>query len=174
MFKAVAAERPYPETGLNTASWRAVAVHQVPIRALTATRGDLKISALAPGLTSTSGDPLVHVVKWQGEHYLEDGHHRVVREAIAGSTLVVARVLDLDATSGVPAEVVLADRFAHLRAPDSDRVEPGMVWVRGKGYRSPHLARALDGAAHGGRVDWHDWSPGTEDAHKPLQYRDAG
>lgn len=158
MFKAIAAERPYPPSGLSTALWAGVPVEAVAVRALIATQGHLHIAALRPEHRgSHSGDPLVHVVKWRGELYLEDGHHRIVREALAGSAVVRARVLDLDVAGG---DGGAADGQADLA---------GLVWVHGKGFRSPHFARSLP--AH--RVDWHRWSPGTEERHKALPYKDV-
>jgi hypothetical protein len=161
MFKEVAEDRPYPPSGLTTALWRDVLPRHVPIDELIATQNHLTVAALHPGHTgSHPGDRLVHVIKWQGRLYLEDGHHRVVRERLAGAEFVNARVFDLDRHGPVPPPA----------APSEAAEGPGLVWVEGKGFRSVHLARALEGTR---AVDWHRWSPGTEDLHKPLQYRDA-
>lgn len=165
MFKSVAADRPYPATGLTTRGWREVRTRYVPISELVATQDHLKITALAPDFRgSHSGDPLVHVVKHEGVFYLEDGHHRVVREALAGASHVNARVLDV--TGRAPAPVAAAVE------PDPFVGVPGLVYVENKGYRSVHLARALQETGH--TVDWHRWSPGTSDMeNRPVQYKDA-
>ncbi|NEE59518.1 type II toxin-antitoxin system VapB family antitoxin, partial [Streptomyces sp. SID8455] len=41
------------------------------------------------------GDLFAHVVKWQGDLYLEDGLHRAVRAALQQRQVLHARVLDL-------------------------------------------------------------------------------
>lgn len=48
---------------------------------------------------------------------------------------------------------------------------PGMVWVECRGWRPPGVALTLEKIGH--TVDWHRWSPGTEDRHKPRAYKDA-
>lgn len=177
MFKAVEAKAAYPVTGLTPALWREILPRHVPIGELIATQSHLAIAGLAPDArVAHDADRLVHVVQWQGHLFVEDGHHRIVRERLAGADWVNARVYNLDHHGPVPAE---ADRFAHLRGTVvvdvvPDVLEPGLVWVHGKGFRSPHIARALDAAAHGGRVDWSRWTEGTPAELKPLQYRDAG
>ena len=42
------------------------------------------------------GDLFAHVVRWDGNLYLEDGLHRAVRAALQQRPVVHARVLDLD------------------------------------------------------------------------------
>lgn len=164
MFKAIAADRPYPATGLTTALWREIQPVHVPITDLIATQDHLKIGALSPTHHgSHSGDRLVHVVKWEGRLYLEDGHHRVVRERLAGADWVNARVFDIDRHGVIPPTPAVAE-------PDPALTEPGLVWVDGRGYRSVHLARALQ--ATGARVDWHRWSPGTSDRER-ANWQDA-
>ncbi len=163
MFKAVE-ERPYPETRLTTLEWLLIRPRHVPIHELIATQNHLRIAALDPAHHgSRSGDRLVHVIQWEGRLYLEDGHHRVVRERIAGADWVNARVLNLDHAQPPPTgePAVAAEVGADV---------PGLVWVEGKGYRAVHLARALQST--GRTVDWSRWSEGTPAELKPLQYRD--
>lgn len=151
MFKDVCVEPPYPATGLTAAGWRAVRARYVPISELVATKEHLVAAALDPAFRAPHDlDRLVHVVKYGGLFYLEDGHHRTAREALAGSTHVQARVVDLDRCPVTPAAEV-----------SREAAGPGLVWVEGRGYRSVHLARALQAA--GAQVDWHNWSPGTSD-----------
>jgi hypothetical protein len=49
-------------------------------------------------------------------------------------------------------------------------LSPGLVWVEGKGYLRPSVARAYAGA--GVRVDWHRWSPGSGDNPNGVLYVD--
>jgi hypothetical protein len=155
MFK-VANGRPYPATGLSPAKWREVSTKYVPIGELHATRAALSIAALAPDYREPhTADRLVHVVVWEGKLYIEEGHHRVAREALAGATHVNARVLNLDRPGPVPTGPAVAEE-----GPADPFLLPGLVWVEGKGYRSVHLARVLEST--GGTVDWHRWSPGSE------------
>jgi hypothetical protein len=141
-----------------------VRARHVPIKDLVATQNHLAIAALEPThKVAHDADRLIHVVRFNGQLFVEDGHHRVVRERLAGADWINARVHDLDGTPPPGDAVTSADDQADL---------PGLVWVEGKGYRSVHLARALESA--GGRVDWHRWSPGTSDRPgAPLPYRDA-
>jgi len=42
------------------------------------------------------GDLFAHVVRWEGDLYLEDGLHRAVRAALQQRPTLHARMLDLD------------------------------------------------------------------------------
>jgi hypothetical protein len=65
------------------------------IASLIATQPHLHTEALTTTPPPTRGiDPIVHVVRWQGKDYIEDGHHRVVREALRGYSHVLARVYE--------------------------------------------------------------------------------
>jgi hypothetical protein len=169
MFKDIRDDRPYPPSGLTSATWHDVKTKYVPISELVATQGHLHIAALHPEhRTSHSGDRLAHVVKFGGVFYLEDGHHRVVREALAGSTHVNVRLLDMDREVPEPPPAL-----SEANEPEDTLAVPGLVWVEGKGYRSVHLARALQSS--GRTVDWHRWSPGTSDleARQARAYKDV-
>lgn len=81
-FKGISAGRPYPPTGLTTARWIAeVPVEVVPLARLYLTQPGVDIAALF-GLSEHISDRYPHVVAWDGELYLEDGHTRVVRVAM--------------------------------------------------------------------------------------------
>lgn len=165
MFTAINEAPPYGESGLSPAGWRAIIPRHVPIGELVATQTHLYIAALAPEhRVAHDADRLIHVVKWGGQLFIEDGHHRVVRERLAGADWINARVLDL----GMP-QPPCPDPEPPSRDDQAD--VPGLVWVEGKGFRSVHLARALESA--GGRVDWHRWTEGTPEELKPRPYRDA-
>lgn len=166
MFSAIITDPPYENSALSAAEWRAIMPRHVPIKDLVATQNHLSISALHhEHKTPHDGDRFVHVVRFGGRLFIEDGHHRVVRERLAGADWINARVLDLDGVTPPPVDGEPASR-------DVQDDLPGLVWVEGRGYRSVHLARALEAA--GGRVDWHRWSPGTSDREAaPLPYRDV-
>jgi hypothetical protein len=164
MFKDVVTALPYSH-GLDLKGWRGIKPRHVPIRELIATKDALLVVAIAPTARGLHDDPVIHVVKHEGALYLEDGHHRTAREALAGADWVLARVLDLDRPAPAPVD-------AHVPVHVREECDvPGLVWVEGKGYRSAHLARALE--VGGQSVDWHRWTPGTEELHKPLPYRDV-
>lgn len=166
MFK-LATGRPYPATGLSPAKWRDVPAKYVPIAELTSTRAALSIARLDPEYREPhTADRLVHVVVWQGALYIEEGHHRVAREALAGASHVNARVLNLDRPGPIPAEAAVAE------GPADPFLLPGLVWVEGKGWRSVHLARVLEST--GVVVDWHRWSPGSEGLYSaPAEVREV-
>lgn len=83
-FKGIVQKRPYPPTGLSTARW----IVEVPTRptamhTLTLTQTGVRIGGLF-GVKSAhaAADDFPHVVAYNGQLYLEDGHHRVVRAAL--------------------------------------------------------------------------------------------
>lgn len=92
-FRGFAPHRPYPATGLTTARWAAeVDVQPVPVRRLWLTQRGVQVAALF-GVLDRDSDIYPHVVAHDGELYLEDGHHRVVREVLMyGHTVIQARV----------------------------------------------------------------------------------
>lgn len=97
-FKGIITEvpRPWKETGLTTARWiNEVATDLVFVRDLWLCQDGVYIHGLF-NENLYSRDPLPHVVKWHGELYLEDGHHRVVKAVLAGELYVEARVFSLD------------------------------------------------------------------------------
>jgi hypothetical protein len=89
---------PWGETGMTTAKWRNLPTRTVTIAQLTATQPGVLLHALTGRPSPVGGDPFPHVIDWDGNLYLEDGHHRVVRAALAGRTEVEARVLHVPAT----------------------------------------------------------------------------
>lgn len=93
MFKGIAS-RDWPPTGLTTQGWiDQVPPQYVPIRTLWATQPHLHTHALTTTHTPTHGtDDLPHVIHWAGEYYIEDGHHRIIRAALRGHSMIRARV----------------------------------------------------------------------------------
>lgn len=93
MFAGIAADRPWPATGLTTAGWLRIRPQEIEIGLLWASQpGILLEPLLTRSPSSVSGDPIPHVVAWRGKLYCEDGHHRLVRAAINGQQRVLVRV----------------------------------------------------------------------------------
>jgi hypothetical protein len=87
---------PWGSTGLSTRSWLLIPVRDVLIGDLVATQDGIYLEPLIRERDSSwCGDPWPHVVAWRGHLYLEDGHHRVIRAALAGRIRVEARVFSV-------------------------------------------------------------------------------
>jgi len=100
MFKAIISRdngEPWGNTGMNTSKWLLQPVQTFPIADLIATQPGILLHALVDGIAPVGADAYPHVIQWQGNTYLEDGHHRVVRAAINGERTVTARVLEVGA-----------------------------------------------------------------------------
>ncbi|MDA8434977.1 MAG: type II toxin-antitoxin system VapB family antitoxin [Actinomycetales bacterium] len=100
IFKSVGDGRPYPAHGCTPADWAAQAPRQVRLADLVTTKRTLDLDALLDEQSTFYGDLFAHVVRWNGELYLEDGLHRALRTALHGRAVLHARVLDLDSTEG--------------------------------------------------------------------------
>lgn len=85
---------PWPETGMRTEDWKTILCEFVKINELTATQPAVLLFALTEE-GSWCGDEYPHVIEWQGEMYLEDGHHRAMRALLLGQETMRARVLRL-------------------------------------------------------------------------------
>ena len=96
IFKRVGEGRPYPDHGRTYRGWAEVSPRQVRLDQLVTTKRQLDLDALLADDSTFYGDLFAHVVKWQGEFFLEDGLHRAVRAALQQRTVLHARVLDLD------------------------------------------------------------------------------
>jgi Arc/MetJ family transcription regulator len=98
IFKSVGDSRPYPDHGLSsTRDWAAIPPRQVRLEELITTKSTLDLTTLLSEDSTFFGDLFPHVVRFQGELYLEDGLHRAVRTALHHRSIMHARVLDLDA-----------------------------------------------------------------------------
>lgn len=87
--------RPYPPTGLTTKKWAEIEPQEVKIRNLFFTQEQVGIKELiyaSLGVPSYTGDPYINVVSWNGQMYLEDGHHRTVVAYIRGEKTIMARI----------------------------------------------------------------------------------
>ena len=95
IFKRVGDGRPYPDHGLSSRGWAAVPPRQIRLDQLVTTKDTLQLAALLDEDSTFYGDLFAHVVKWQGDLYLEDGLHRAVRAALQQRQVLHARVLEL-------------------------------------------------------------------------------
>lgn len=84
---------PWGVTDMTSEKWRYVPTRAVLIANLIATQPGVLFEALASDMPPVGGDPYPHVIEWRGRRYLEDGHTRTVRRALAGHSYIVARVL---------------------------------------------------------------------------------
>ena len=100
IFQSVGDGRPYPAHGCTPADWAAQAPRQVRLADLITTKRTLDLDALLDEQSTFYGDLFAHVVRWNGQMYLEDGLHRALRTALHGRTVLHARVLDLDSPEG--------------------------------------------------------------------------
>ena len=100
IFKSVGDGRPYPAHGCTPADWALQAPRQVRLADLVTTKRTLDLDALLDEQSTFYGDLFAHVVRWNGELYLEDGLHRALRTALHGRAVLHARVLDLDSREG--------------------------------------------------------------------------
>jgi Arc/MetJ family transcription regulator len=96
IFKAVGEGRPYPDHGLTSRDWAQIPPRQVRLDQLISTKRELDLQSLLAKDSTFYGDLFSHVVRWQGELYLEDGLHRALRAALHQRLVLHARVLDLD------------------------------------------------------------------------------
>lgn len=86
---------PWGPTGMTSAKWLSVPARELYISDLTATQPGVLFHALAGKPAPVGGDALPHVIAWRDGLYLEDGHHRVMRAALAGQLRITARVLQV-------------------------------------------------------------------------------
>ncbi len=98
MFKSIITRdhgEPWPATGMTSQRWLSVPLRTVLIEDLIATQSGVYFHGLVDNIVPVGGDIYPHVILWQGEYYLEDGHHRVVRTRLKGYDRIVVRVLEI-------------------------------------------------------------------------------
>lgn len=95
IFKRVGHGRPYPEHGFTSRDWAGVPPSQVRLRDLVTTKATLDLSSLLEEDSTFFGDLFAHVVRFEGELYLEDGLHRALRAALQQRTVLHARILEV-------------------------------------------------------------------------------
>ncbi|MCO5301590.1 MAG: type II toxin-antitoxin system VapB family antitoxin, partial [Candidatus Nanopelagicales bacterium] len=69
---------------------------QLRLNDLITTKSQLDLHSLLSEDSTFYGDLFAHVVRWEGDLYLEDGLHRAVRAALQQRPTLHARMLDLD------------------------------------------------------------------------------
>jgi Arc/MetJ family transcription regulator len=92
IFKRVGDDRPYPPHELTSSEWAALPPRQIRLDELITTKATLRLDALLDDDSTFYGDLFAHVVRWQGELYLEDGLHRALRAALQQRQVLHARV----------------------------------------------------------------------------------
>lgn len=97
VFKRVGNGRPYPDHGLSSGAWARIPPSQVRLDELVTTKATLDLEHLLAKDSTFFGDLFAHVVRWEGDLYLEDGLHRALRVALQQRSTMAARVFD---TSG--------------------------------------------------------------------------
>ncbi len=95
IFKRVGESRPYPDHGYVQKQWAAIAPQQVRLDELVTTKRTLDLDALLEEDSTFYGDLFAHVVRFNGELYLEDGLHRALRSALQQRETMHARILEL-------------------------------------------------------------------------------
>lgn len=98
MFKRIISRdngTPWPSPGMTTAKWLTLPVREFLISELIATQPGILLHALAEDHVHLYGDPHPHVVEWENEYYLEDGHHRVFKALLRGEKTIRARHMGL-------------------------------------------------------------------------------
>ncbi|WP_439029332.1 type II toxin-antitoxin system VapB family antitoxin [Gordonia terrae] len=97
IFKGVREGKPYPDHGLSTRGWAKIPPRQLRLDQLIPITKVLALDKLLSEDSTFYGDLFAHVVRWEGDLYLEDGLHRAVRSALRNRHIIHARTLDLDA-----------------------------------------------------------------------------
>lgn len=125
IFKRVRDGKPYPDHDVSGRTWASIPPRQFRLGELSTTTTVLALDRLLSEDSTFYGDLFAHVVKWQGELYLEDGLHRAVRSALRNRNVIHARMLDLDAFDPTNGPVRGADaRGRHRSGGPSPRAAP--------------------------------------------------
>lgn len=88
-------KRPYDQGKLEDVDWVDVRPQYIWFKDLWLTQHHLNIAALV-GRGGFSMDPFPRVVRFQNKLYLEDGHHRIVMQAVQKETGMNVRVTTLE------------------------------------------------------------------------------
>lgn len=99
IFKGVREGKPYPDHQLSGRGWAKIPPRQLRLDQLTPVTKVLALDKLLSEDSTFYGDLFAHVVRWQGELYLEDGLHRAVRAALQQRTMLHARIHDVQEAS---------------------------------------------------------------------------
>lgn len=112
IFKGVREGKPYPDHALSARTWAKIPPRQFRLDELVTVTKVLALDRLLSEDSTFYGDLFSHVVRWQGDMYLEDGLHRAVRSALRNRHIIHARMLDLDAFDLGPDSSPLDDQVA--------------------------------------------------------------
>jgi Arc/MetJ family transcription regulator len=96
VFKQVGDGRPYPDHARTGREWAEIPPRPVRLDQLITTKNVLDLNGVLATDSTFYGDLFPHVVRWNGELYLEDGLHRALRAALQQRSVLHVRVLDLD------------------------------------------------------------------------------
>ncbi len=96
IFKQVLGERPYVAPDISSETWASLAPRQIRLADLCTIKSTLDLNELLASDSTFFGDLFAHVVRWNGQLYLEDGLHRAVRAALQGRTSLHARVYEIN------------------------------------------------------------------------------
>jgi Arc/MetJ family transcription regulator len=80
----------------STREWADIPPRPVRLDQLITTKNVLDLQMVLDEDSTFYGDLFPHVIRWQGELYLEDGLHRALRAALHQRSVLHARVLELD------------------------------------------------------------------------------
>lgn len=84
-------ERPYDQGLLKEVDWYSIRPTYVRMSMLYLTQTHCTIEGLFGKRYST--DPHIRLVYWNERVYVEDGHHRLVEQALTGNEVTLGRVL---------------------------------------------------------------------------------
>ena len=96
IFKQVGEGRPYPDHARSAREWAEIPPRPVRLNQLITTKNVLDLHSVLATDSTFYGDLFPHVIRWQGELYLEDGLHRALRAALQQRSVLHVRVLELD------------------------------------------------------------------------------
>jgi Arc/MetJ family transcription regulator len=100
IFKQVQDGKPYPDHGMTMQEWADIPPRPVRLDQLITTKRVLGLDRLLAEDSTFYGDIFPHVVRWQGQLYLEDGVHRALRAALQQRNTIHARVAVVDGQEG--------------------------------------------------------------------------
>jgi len=96
IFKQVGEGRPYPDHARTAREWAQIPPRPVRLDQLITTKNVLDLQMVLAEDSTFYGDLFPHVIRWNGDLYLEDGLHRALRAALHQRPVIHARVLELD------------------------------------------------------------------------------
>ena len=95
IFKQVGEGRPYPDHARTPREWAEIPPRPVRLDQLITTKNVLDLHTVLSKDSTFYGDLFPHVVRWQGDLYLEDGLHRALRAALHQRSVLHVRILEL-------------------------------------------------------------------------------